>query len=212
MSEFSDRPFVAGSLRGVRAFDVDALGRLVGVAHKQVWRPGENAAECRKETATRGRYPIWSTLPWLTSLRYEMVPADANKPVSLVHAGREAAKLARERSNHRPGSLSCTCGFYAYFDTAYDNPYDDSPGRIRALVDGYGVVTVGSRGFRAEKAKIVALIISKGRRDHMTERVVANYAPVPVFTKRRDALEQFPLVGPPPLTPELDPDFWTRAS
>ena len=40
MSDFSDRPFVAGVITGLRAFRIDLLGRLTGVVHRDVWTPG----------------------------------------------------------------------------------------------------------------------------------------------------------------------------
>lgn len=210
MSEFSDRPFVAGSLTGIRAFSVDALGRLTGVTHKQVWLPGENIADCRRvEYGNTWGHGGLVTPGHLVQSIFEWTAP--RQRVSLVHAGREAAKKERELASHRPGSLACQCGFYAYFDDAYNNPYDQKD-RVRGLVEGYGLVTVGSRGFRAEKAKIVALIISTNRRNALTDRLIANYSGVPVFARRRDALEKFPLVAPPVPTPASDPDFWTRSA
>ena len=41
------RPLVADSITGTRSFAVDKLGRLTGVTHKDVWRPGVNCAVCK---------------------------------------------------------------------------------------------------------------------------------------------------------------------
>lgn len=56
---------------------------------------------------------------------------------------------------HGPvASPRCTCGFYAYYDgTIY------APGRITGIIEGYGHVTVGTKGFRCEKAIIRALYL-----------------------------------------------------
>jgi len=53
---------------------------------------------------------------------------------------------------------SCTCGFYAYnnVDSLVENSYTQDSS-VFGLVRGYGKVTIGSKGFRAEKADIVAL-------------------------------------------------------
>lgn len=48
-TEFASLGFAAGVVRGVRSFSVDDLGRLTGIHYKQVWMPGENLAECRRE-------------------------------------------------------------------------------------------------------------------------------------------------------------------
>lgn len=61
-----------------------------------------------------------------------------------------------EPANHRPGSLRCTCGFYAYFNGT-SNP-NHKIGHVLALIDGWGVMSVGARGFRCEKARLVAFI------------------------------------------------------
>lgn len=53
---------------------------------------------------------------------------------------------------------SCVCGFYAYTDLASiaQNSYNQ-PNSIIGIVRGHGKVTIGTKGFRAEKADIVAL-------------------------------------------------------
>ena len=56
-SQFDGIGFAPGVVRGARAFDIDELGRLVGVTHRQVWIPGENIAECRKGKGADG---LWS--------------------------------------------------------------------------------------------------------------------------------------------------------
>lgn len=65
---------------------------------------------------------------------------------------------ARDRApaDHRPGTLRCLCGFYAYFDQGH-NPHHNA-GQILALIEGYGLMSVGERGFRCEKARLVAFI------------------------------------------------------
>lgn len=138
MSEFSDRPLIAGSIVGLRSFGVDTLGRLTGVNFKSVFTPDVNAAICRGDTR---RSPFaFLTMPHMMSLPCEC----------------PACKTPQSKKNHRPGTLDCTCGYYAYFDREA-NPYHKD-GNMLGLVEGFGNVTVGSRGFRAEKAKLVALI------------------------------------------------------
>lgn len=143
MTEFSDRPLVVGSITGLRSFDVDSLGRLTGVRYPGVFRPGENVAQCRASSLS----PLaLSLLATGTAWTFSRTTASANdKPET------EVAK-----QEHRAAGLSCSCGFYAYFDDG-DNPHH-KPGNVLGVVEGYGSVTVGSRGFRAEKARLVALV------------------------------------------------------
>lgn len=49
--EFSEHGFVAGDVRGTRAWKVDAEGRLRGIVFEKVWRPGENVAKCHRSMA-----------------------------------------------------------------------------------------------------------------------------------------------------------------
>lgn len=146
MSDFSDRPFVAGSLTGVRVFDVDSLGRLRGVSVAAVFKPGENVAECRGGEFTRTMRTYMQTLQ--ASL---YGPSSATLDPPPLNATATTAKKA-----HHVGHADCSCGFYAYYDEG-SNPHD-GPGKVTALIEGYGVCAVGTRGFRAEKARLVALV------------------------------------------------------
>lgn len=60
----------------------------------------------------------------------------------------------------------CTCGFYAITENT-NNEYMRGPyGRpplVEGVIEGYGQVVVGSKGFRAEKARIVALVVPPHR-------------------------------------------------
>ena len=130
--EFNQRRCFLGTLTGTRAFLVAEDGRLTGVHHYKPFMPGENTAECL-----------------LNTFSYFMLDEHpAGKPVACG---------------------DCTCGFYAYFDGA-DNPHYFDPSEdstiawlyarfnILALIEGYGVMTAGTRGFRCSKAKLVCLI------------------------------------------------------
>ena len=60
---------------------------------------------------------------------------------------------------HHVASVDCSCGFYAYFSPGADQLSGD----VEGIIEGYGRVTVGSKGFRAERAKIVALVVPSFR-------------------------------------------------
>lgn len=142
MTDFSDRPLVAGSVVGLRAFEVDKLGRLVGPAYGGVFKPGENVGECRR---SKGHGWLLSTL--------SVDPATFR----LVQQSAEPSEPEPKKTKpHQVGQVGCTCGFYAYTDER--NDYAE-PSRVAAVVEGYGVCTVGDRGFRAEKARLLALVL-----------------------------------------------------
>lgn len=166
MSDFADRPFVAGTLTGIRAFKPQDGWLRAPVNRTSVWRPGENVAEC--------------------------VP----QPFSAFNRD----------DPHQVAGMGCRCGFYAYFHAGY-NPHQ-RPGDVLGLIQGYGVVTVGTRGFRCEKARIVALIAPDVPNFDLGF-VFANYPGVALFNSVEEAVAEFPLTVPegtpdvPPLTGTL---------
>lgn len=143
MTDFSDRPLVAGSLIGLRSFCVDELGRLTGIHQKAVFTPEENLAECKADPYVRN---MQRTL----SLSVERMYASGVFPMMI-----ERPTPSAGAKDHVVGSVDCACGFYAYFDGG--NDYADK-GDVTALIEGYGVCTVGDRGFRASKARLVAFV------------------------------------------------------
>jgi len=160
-----------------------------------------------------------------------MHPHDFNPGVNVAdccirHSGAFAMTVCGQRhkppANHRPGTLTCTCGFYAYFDRGHNQ--FNYPGNVLALIEGFGLMSVGARGFRAEKARLVAFIdesnavqplkveiarsvISKAARwlrighpdwDATTVpfEVRRAYPGVPVYRSVDEALAAHPLVAP----------------
>lgn len=251
MSDFSDRPFVAGSLIGLRAFAVDKYGRLLGPSFAQVFKPGENEAGCRKsDDGMAGMLRAYSNLSAslsAASWRFTVDPFAYGGPIpkkpqpetygtgpcpcgcgqtvefhdGTLKRGKPKAPSAAEieaavpkvdttalvKVEHVLGGVKCTCGFYAYFDGL--NDYKD-PSRVAAIIEGYGVCTVGDRGFRASKARLVALIEPKAQVSPLLrERLHRNYPDVPFYATKREAVDAHPLTPPPAPGPD-DDDFWTR--
>lgn len=153
MSEFNDRPFVAGTVVGYRAFDVDSLGRLTGPQYGGVFKPGENVAVCH------------TPVTFSTQMSRMQARIDAMILGGTTTSAAFAPTPVNEEPDHTVGSLAHSCGYYAYFDG--DNTYSMSS-RVEAVVEGYGTVTVGSRGFKAEKARLVALVLPDER--HQSKR------------------------------------------
>lgn len=60
--------------------------------------------------------------------------------------------------NHKIAQRNCRCGFYAYYDYR-NSDYGRSGGNVPAIIEAYGRVSVGPLGFRAEKAKIIAVAV-----------------------------------------------------
>lgn len=157
MSEFSDKPFIAGTLRGLRAFDVSYSGTLSSIYFRYIWNANINSAACNIATKIK-----------------TICPHD--------------------------NWMGCTCGFYAYTtgrndlfklcdpDNCYTTMSSHSR-RIGAIIEGWGSVIVGDRGFRAEKARIVAIIFNPAHRFVLDYE----YNGVPKFESQEEALRHFPL-------------------
>lgn len=204
MSAFSERPFVAGSLTGLRAFYVDRYGRLISPTWgERVFTPGENVATCERNQGvvlSGGGFRITAPM-WVTGFE---TPEE------------EAKRKEREQLREQPhdtGALFCECGFYAYTDGRNDFLKQSRMERVGAIVEGYGTCTVGTRGFRASSARLVALI-----EPHKTfadpvrwARVLHNYSETPVYATKKDALAAHPLHETPLPTPETAEDFWALA-
>ncbi|MFJ2506290.1 hypothetical protein [Microbacterium sp. NPDC087592] len=183
--------FAVGVVRGVRAFDVDALGRLRGVTYKHIWTPGENEAECRRNRSDA----LWAQFSFTLNVRGGLsVGETEKKPIDY----------------DQPHTLSdCKHGFYAYYDGS--NDYHDE-GRVSAVIEGYGETVIGSRGFRCMKARIVALHIPTSVKPHTARLVARNYPDIPILESFDQMVSEFPPDSAGnELTPDTDPDFWTRS-
>lgn len=89
-------------------------------------------------------------------------------------------------------------GFYAYFEGS--NTYRSATiGRPEAVIEGYGTgdntPVIGSRGFRAGLAEIVALtfpaVVLKQREAY--EMALARYTGIPLFDTFEAMIQEFPL-------------------
>lgn len=106
------------------------------------------------------------------------------------------------------GIDKCAHGFYAYYDSSDD--YHD-PGMVSGVIEGYGEAVIGTRGFRAMKARIVALHIPEDVKPALARMVRRNYPDIPVFDTFEHMVSEFvPDDGGEGITPTSDPDFWTR--
>ena len=179
--EFTGPALAAGSVLGVRAFGVDVLGRLRGVAYGDVFRPGLNVARCN--APPQGR--------WVPGPTGDTIWEPEPEP------------------GHRAGAAECGCGYWAHYDGS--NSYG-APTRAAAIIEGHGLVTLGTSGFRAEKARLVALVPPA----HLpiAARVADIYgaAGTPIYRTLADALTEHPVTHPhrdPLPHPDTHPDFWS---
>lgn len=226
MSDF-DGELSIEPVRGVRVFQIDGLGRLCGVTHNDVWRPGENVSRCLAPPQTRldfdERAYRLATQQWsqereawavqrasLTSLTGRLKREQCGsepvepKPEDFVRAIGEPPKHDR---------ATCQCGFWAFYEP--NDQYDGGRGgRVYGVIEGYGEITIGSKGFRAEKARILALSLP-GLLDggsemaaYLQSLVRRNYPDVPAFDSLPKMLAEVP-ASREPKGPESE-GFWDQ--
>lgn len=212
---------------GVRVFDVDSRGRLRGVTHKDVWRPGENVAECharkpalpehpdnrdRQLTSllTRGAQPSGYNPPHYVDFHDPLGTAKSQRRAGakrdeLVKEWKaECARINAEWETH--GLDKCDHGFWAFYEP---NVEYASAARVFGIVEGYGEVVIGTKGFRASKARIVALSLPNAAsevEDYGRSLVRRNYPDVPAYPSLVKMLAEHALSKNPE---PADGDFWT---
>lgn len=181
MSAFSDRPLVAGSVVGQRWFNVDQLGRLLSLG-----TPPVAFRPGVNEAVCRNAL-------------YEGVNG---YPLTTITVERRPVVVAAE---HQIAGVDCSCGYYAFFDN------NERKAGVYGIIEGTGVCTVGTLGFRASRARLLALVRPSRLVDGWWDRVLHNYRDVPTYAKKREAREAHPLTEVDFPTPETCEDFWTRS-
>lgn len=158
--DFAGLDFCAGVVRGARSFRLDDSGMLTGIVYRQVWTPGENLAICRK--------------------------LETFLPASRLQFERNNPQDTRYQTGPNDSMMTCRHGFYAYYVESSDFPTTNG---IRAMIEGYGEVVIGTRGFRAMKARIVALQTTDSA---SLEAISQHYAEIPLFTTFEQMIAEFP--------------------
>lgn len=164
-SDFSSAPFYGTSLFGLRAFKVDHTAHLKAIGHEYTWVADLNVARCMP-----------STLSWV---------------------GLSGQKRPDKETPHEAW-LTCQCGFYAYVDgtNSYfsecnvgcgDGCNNDYHRKVAGVVEAWGRMIIGSRGFRAQYARIRGLVLGE------KFAAVAKHYPVPVFASVDELVAEFPL-------------------
>lgn len=132
-----------------------------------------------------------------------------------VYDGKVSTQQIEITGAHLVPDEHCKCGFYAYSGREQDQ--HTGLGYIAGVIKGYGRTLIGPKGFRCEKAEIVALLDpTKGgtkdtaKRRRRAELLARNYPEVPQFTSW-EALFQFaPLTSEEALPDPSTEEFWTR--
>ena len=162
-------PLVVGTALGRRTFYLDEGGIFRGVTYRAPWRDGENVAQC---FVTKRIGPTFmAPSHWHSSVAPYYnggVIFDADPDVE--------PKLATGHGWDRCEGLApnCGCGFYAYH-TAETQYAVSGPGcKCVGIIEAYGKLVLGDKGYRASKARIAAILIppstSASQRRQQVER------------------------------------------
>lgn len=138
MGDFTGFDFAVGSVFGQRVWKADKDGNLRGIVHDlPPWTPDVNDARCD----LLGSF-------WFKRIATGYVQIDL------------PGEFSPSNGDHIAG---CFCGFYGYYANQR-NTYADSMWMIgecpvSGVVEAYGKTVLGTKGFRASKARIVALCL-----------------------------------------------------
>lgn len=178
-------PLVLGAARGRRAFYLDEDGWLRGVTYRWPWRDGENVAECM---VTEAVFTAALSIPMRQSPTAPFVmggvifEADPNVPAKPI----QGYKWARCDGM----DPECACGFYAYHNGTSRYATGGVGCRVTAIVETYGRVILGTEGMRAEKARILGVLVPPS-----TEATERRRGLVRAMKDAEDAIEA---LGSPP--------------
>lgn len=149
---------VVGSVVGIRTFHTSAKGYLLPPSYESgvSFVDGVNYARCG--------YMGYRT-PW-------NVTTYGNPPKRLD----ERDPFFYNHRQHPIASKACSCGFYAFrtYTRSIISGYPNSQS-VQAIVEGFGHVTVGTEGFRAEKLRIKAIVVPSEPRFNWFSRFSDRY-------------------------------------
>jgi hypothetical protein len=168
------------------------------------------------------------SLPEQHTLKSLVMPYEWHPGLNRAECMVNSQIVARRRAKGEPmcayPNKRCTCGFYAYYDV---DKWSSHPSwsakyqRIEGIIEGFGRCVVGSKGFRAQSAVIVGLLIPDesevsqqwlGSRDPEQGRELiidvlrAKFPMVPLYDRLNDLLMNSPLMGKPQLVTDLEGD------
>jgi hypothetical protein len=90
---------------------------------------------------------------------------------------------------HTPAAPGCSCGFYAYGTLPATSRHAEAR-RVLAVVACWGRVVPGTRGLRAQHARIEALWVSPWAKRRSVAHVRSNYPSVALYRSRRKMIRR----------------------
>lgn len=149
--------FFPGAARGRRSWMLDSDGWLRGVTYKAKWEPGENVARCFVTRLTNPKTGVPNILLANRNIK--------GRPTWVAGGfgfeGQTELVLPGYTADPCDGlAADCACGFYAYHTGRTSYGVAGASGmRVDGVVEGYGKVILGTAGYRAQKARILAVVL-----------------------------------------------------
>lgn len=190
--QFRGADFALGSIRGVRVFGITKEGMLTGLVKRQPWTPYINKARCFAGAIE----------------------------TSHIRSVARLKDILKTPGPQTPGHMmNCDCGFYGVFSNEDNHYWDvtDRSDRVCGVIEGFGITVQGPKGFKAEKARILGLLIpdisafpeethaeyrrrtdklGRHRIDLLTiERMKSLYSETRFFTTYEEMVKTFPLTA-----------------
>jgi hypothetical protein len=96
-----------------------------------------------------------------------------------------------ESASHAAPEPDCTCGFYAYASAFGAAEYPNAK-HVLAVVACWGRVVAGTRGLRAEYARVEAIWLSNAVPAYLAEEMRSSYPSVAVYADKTTMLAEHP--------------------
>jgi len=96
-----------------------------------------------------------------------------------------------DAGSHEPPEPDCTCGFYAYASQTSAAEYPNAR-HVLAVVACWGRVVAGTRGIRAEQARVEAIWMSDTVPPDLVNQVRARYPSTSVYADKEAMLTEHP--------------------
>lgn len=213
-----------GEIYGLRTWLVDDYGRLRArhISAAPPWRPGINEAVCHHQHTKGG-----TVLPVIADPSgQDRIPDH----VDVISTGGGYAYRIRWDDGsedtisavlipdtrvvpHQPvPDERCYCGFYAYTYPVAQTWSVDSPSGVLGVIRGSGRTVIGAKGFKTQKAEILALLDPTAAREPgpaagwIRDRLRLIYPDVPLLDRVEQLLDFAPIESTAPLIGS--DEFW----
>jgi hypothetical protein len=128
-------------------------------------------------------YPLFSDQAWTGATNTATCP--------LPHLTKLPHLTAEQDLPHAVPDGDCTCGFYAYADETGALDYPNAR-HVLAVISCWGGVIAGTRGIRAQHARIDAIWMSRVVPPELGAMVAARYRHTAIFADKREMLAEYP--------------------